>query len=669
MKRIYTLLAIAAAATASALEVTLPAAGTLKEYISPEQQETVTELKISGDINGDDLRIIRHMIGAQVSSPDGSYTEVDSGACRVLDLADARIVSGGCYAFRTIKNSNGSLRYLHYLQPRADAIGYAMFIGSKIEELTLPRSVKYIGSETETDFSRNPDFYLKQFGDGSTIKCSCIDGSNLRHLTLPDNLEHFKLFGSIPVKKQEIIDGIAYDYYTNIYQSNLLNSPKLAEIKLAESNNCYKVVEGVLYSGDLSVLMFCPPAIVNSIVASDAYQEVGSFACRGAKVCGDINIEQRVGTRAFQRAEIDGNVSVRSRRVADYAFSNSRINGIVSLLEQCDTVGEHAFDGATAAGLASLPTSMRAITDYAFAHTTIGGGIDIHEGIDSLGQGCFNFNMFETIRLAKLKKFHTEVTDAIDDYEGDQFFGQDLIYGSRMFLASQGLRELTIGKDVEIIPQYLFQACDNLRKINFDLDGELRVIGKGAFTANLIDTLILPKKILYVENNSFLPGEEASPMTLFIPAYPLGLPSQLSYIGNYYSAPYIDYELKKQCKEIYLWGSDDIKEDVKRGASSNPECRIYVNDGSKHKILDYIATLPDTYWITSVPEENWIERKLLDYPNYEPAGNSVETISLDKSPAIEVARYDIMGRAIQEPQPGLNIVVYSDGQSKKQFVK
>ena len=46
MNRILTILAIAAAAvsTASALEVTLPAAGTLEDYITPEQQETVTEL-------------------------------------------------------------------------------------------------------------------------------------------------------------------------------------------------------------------------------------------------------------------------------------------------------------------------------------------------------------------------------------------------------------------------------------------------------------------------------------------------------------------------------------------------------------------------------------------------------------------------------------------------
>ena len=104
MKRLIaiTTMLVAVTAAASALEVTLPAAGTLKEYITPEQQETVTSLKVIGDINGDDLRIIRHMIGAQVSSEDGRYAEVDSGACRVLDLSEANIIGEGFYTFKYV---------------------------------------------------------------------------------------------------------------------------------------------------------------------------------------------------------------------------------------------------------------------------------------------------------------------------------------------------------------------------------------------------------------------------------------------------------------------------------------------------------------------------------------------------------------------------------------
>lgn len=39
--------------------------------------------------------------------------------------------------------------------------------------------------------------------------------------------------------------------------------------------------------------------------------------------------------------------------------------------------------------------------------------------------------------------------------------------------------------------------------------------------------------------------------------------------------------------------------------------------------------------------------------------------SESEADATEVARYDIYGRLLTEPTPGINIVIYSDGTSKK----
>ncbi len=45
----------------------------------------------------------------------------------------------------------------------------------------------------------------------------------------------------------------------------------------------------------------------------------------------------------------------------------------------------------------------------------------------------------------------------------------------------------------------------------------------------------------------------------------------------------------------------------------------------------------------------------------------VENIAIDN--AIEVSRYDIHGRLLSEPTPGINIVKYSDGTTRKEIVK
>ena len=58
MKRYLTIMICLAPLIAAALEVTLPAAGTLKDYITPEQQATDTELKVLGDSYGNRVQIV-----------------------------------------------------------------------------------------------------------------------------------------------------------------------------------------------------------------------------------------------------------------------------------------------------------------------------------------------------------------------------------------------------------------------------------------------------------------------------------------------------------------------------------------------------------------------------------------------------------------------------------
>lgn len=53
----------------------------------------ITNLKIIGEINGTDLRVIREMAGKDVWGKD------TDGMLSVLDLSDAKIVEGGDYYY------------------------------------------------------------------------------------------------------------------------------------------------------------------------------------------------------------------------------------------------------------------------------------------------------------------------------------------------------------------------------------------------------------------------------------------------------------------------------------------------------------------------------------------------------------------------------------------
>ena len=74
------------------ITIKLEKAGTLPDRIASSRKYKITNLKIIGEINGTDLRMIREMAGRDYC---GNPTD---GKLSVLDLSEAKIVKGGdCY--------------------------------------------------------------------------------------------------------------------------------------------------------------------------------------------------------------------------------------------------------------------------------------------------------------------------------------------------------------------------------------------------------------------------------------------------------------------------------------------------------------------------------------------------------------------------------------------
>ena len=113
------------------ITITLEKAGTLPDRIASSKKNKITNLKIIGEINGTDLRMIREMAG---SNSNGNSTD---GKLSVLDLSEAKIVKGGdCYL------NNG------YDYTSNDVIGSRAFLGcSVLTSLTLPADITSIVDE------------------------------------------------------------------------------------------------------------------------------------------------------------------------------------------------------------------------------------------------------------------------------------------------------------------------------------------------------------------------------------------------------------------------------------------------------------------------------------------------------------------------------------------
>ena len=148
------------------ITIKLKKAGTLPDRITDSERYKITNLKIIGEINGTDWKMIRWMAGS-----DFSY-----GKLSVLDLSEAKIVEGGDYYYYA--------NYGYYYTSN-DVIGFCAFCDCRrLTRLTLPAGITKIGEYAFWGCSGLTSLTLP---DGITTidHCAFYGCSGLTSLTLP----------------------------------------------------------------------------------------------------------------------------------------------------------------------------------------------------------------------------------------------------------------------------------------------------------------------------------------------------------------------------------------------------------------------------------------------------------------------------------------------------
>ena len=129
--------------------VNVATAGTLSDLMSNDDVDplTITDLTITGQLNGTDLRLLREMAG------NDYLGQPTSGNLKKLDISGANIVAGGEKYLDTdrITSSTGTYTQdngensFHY-ETENNVLGKSLFAGcDKLEEVILPNSLTAIG--------------------------------------------------------------------------------------------------------------------------------------------------------------------------------------------------------------------------------------------------------------------------------------------------------------------------------------------------------------------------------------------------------------------------------------------------------------------------------------------------------------------------------------------
>lgn len=154
--------------------IKLDKAGTLPDKIGSSKKYKITNLKIIGEINGTDWRLIRDM----ASEDDYGRTK---GKLSTLDLSEAKIVKGGSFYY----NDDGSKTSNDVLGP------YAFSDCPCLTNLTLPSGVTEIGDFAFRNCKGLTSLTLPS-GVTKIGRCAFWDCYGLTSLTLPSGVAEIK---------------------------------------------------------------------------------------------------------------------------------------------------------------------------------------------------------------------------------------------------------------------------------------------------------------------------------------------------------------------------------------------------------------------------------------------------------------------------------------------
>lgn len=178
-------------------------AGTLPTLISDEVKYTIDHLKITGSLNGTDIRLLRDMAG---NNYQGQLT---NGQLKYLDISDANIVAGGERYLDTTEgvvfSNQTTIPGTFQFGTENNVIGESMFMScQKLEEILLPHSITKIVAKSFGYCKELKSFVLPE-------NVSSIEGGG-GILYATDKLERLKVASgnqtfSSPAKSNAIMQG------------------------------------------------------------------------------------------------------------------------------------------------------------------------------------------------------------------------------------------------------------------------------------------------------------------------------------------------------------------------------------------------------------------------------------------------------------------------------
>lgn len=257
--------------------VNVEAAGTLRSKIAIEDKFRITNLKLTGELNVDDIMLIREMAGCYYNDNGDKY----DGHLQHLDLSGAKFVGGGEFAVYDGSNSN-TAKFTN------NAVGdYVFYALESLKTIALYDDLKEFGSSafaccknlTSVSFPR----LLTKIKDSAFVGCS-----SLTSVSFPKILT--EIGGSAFAGCSSLISVIADMKIPAKIEENTFDTETVLDATLYVPQGCIEKYENADYWRYFQVIKEIGTQTgIDSATTSDDVKEVARYGINGQLQNGPTN--------------------------------------------------------------------------------------------------------------------------------------------------------------------------------------------------------------------------------------------------------------------------------------------------------------------------------------------------------------------------------------------
>ena len=374
--------------------VTIATPGSLKRLLGDEVL-SISSLKILGPINGDDLYILRLMLGATEGLDRDDPLNENNNAIKykltTLDLSEATIVQGGEYYY-----GQGWM-----LLASDNNIGDTMFKGClNMQEIVLPNNLVKISNNAFWDCSSLTSVAIPngvtEIGEWAFLGCS-----SLTSVVIPDGITIIEdltfagctslntiIFGTGVIE----IDDHAFSGCSSL--TSLIIPETVTEIGSKAFANCSSLTSVVIPKGVTHIWTqaFMECSSLTSIVIPESVNVVGEWAFGK---CTSL-VEVTILSGSIYRGAFTGCSSLTSvimgsgvTSIGENAFYDCSLLNSVVISEATTSIGNNAFSGCISLTNVIIPNAVSEIGVGAFSGCSSLNSIIIGEGVSLINEYAF----------------------------------------------------------------------------------------------------------------------------------------------------------------------------------------------------------------------------------------------------------------------------------------